>query len=68
MQQKEILRHRRGHIGFDANIKRQKQEILIRRKIQVNFIFIKILKHLFSSHTYPLFHSFLSIIFPSVFG
>jgi len=36
MQQKEILRHRRGHIGFDANIKRQKQEILIRRKIQVH--------------------------------
>lgn len=36
MQQKEILRHRRGHIGHDANIKRQKQEILIRRKIQVH--------------------------------
>lgn len=36
LQQKEILRHRRGHIGFDANIKRQKQEILIRRKIQVH--------------------------------
>jgi len=34
IQQKEILRHRRGHIGFDPHLKRQKQEILIRRKIQ----------------------------------
>jgi len=34
IQQKEILRHRRGHIGHDPSLKRQKQEILIRRKIQ----------------------------------
>ena len=34
MQEKEFSRSRRGHIGFDPDMKRQKQELLVRQKMR----------------------------------